>query len=123
DVVTRLFTDLVTKELLESSETGAWPDALWRAVEENGLTLPLGPEAKGGAGGGWGDAFVVARAPGRHAVPLPIVETIVGSWLLSGAGLDVPSGPLTIAPVHRDEALRLGRAGPGRRAQRPRRGG
>ena len=113
DVVTRLFTDLVTKELLESAETGAWPDALWQAVEENGLTLPLVPESKGGAGGSWGDAFVVARAAGRHAVPLPIAETIVGSWLLSASGLDIPSGPLTIAPVHRDERLRLAREGGG----------
>jgi acyl-CoA dehydrogenase len=113
DVVTRLFTDLVTKDLLESAETGAWPEALWRAVEENGLTWPLVPEGKGGAGGSWGDAFVVARAAGRHAVPLPIVETIVGSWLLSASGLDVPSGPLTIAPVHRDERVRLTRAGGG----------
>jgi acyl-CoA dehydrogenase len=46
-------------------------------------------------------------------VPLPLAETIVGSWLLSEAGLDVPSGPLTIAPVHRDERLRLTRAGSG----------
>ena len=113
DVVTRLFTDLVTKDLLESAETGAWPEALWQAVEENGLTLPLVPESKGGAGGSWGDAFVVARAAGRHAVPLPIVETIVGSWLLSTSGLDVPSGPLTIAPVHREDRLRLARAGSG----------
>jgi acyl-CoA dehydrogenase len=113
DVVTRLFTDLVTKDLLESAETGAWPDALWQAVEENGLTLPLVAESRGGAGGSWGDAFVVARAAGRHAVPLPIVETIVGSWLLSASGLDVPSGPLTIAPVHRDERLRLARAAGG----------
>src|SRR5262249_32474307 len=96
DVVARLFTDRVTKELLESAETGAWPDALWQAVEENGLTWPLVPESKGGAGGTWSDAFVVARAAGRHAVPLPIVETIVGSWLLSESGLEVPSGPLTI---------------------------
>src|SRR5262249_46897035 len=113
DAVTRLFTDLVTKDLLESAETGVWPDALWRAVEENGLTWPLVSESKGGAGGTWGDAFVVARAAGRHAVPLPIAETIVGSWLLSVSGLDVPPGPLTIAPVHRDERLRLTRAGSG----------
>ena len=113
DVVTRLFTDLVTKDLLESAETGAWPEALWQAVEENGLTLPLVPESKGGAGGSWGDAFVVARAAGRHAVPLPIVETIVGSWFLATSGLDVPSGPLTIAPVHREDRLRLARAGSG----------
>ena len=113
DVVTRLFTDLVTKDVIESAETGAWPDALWQAVEENGLTWPLVPESKGGAGGTWGDAFVVARAAGRHAVPLPIVETIVASWLLSASGLDVPSGPLTLAPVHREERLRLTRAGSG----------
>jgi acyl-CoA dehydrogenase len=46
-------------------------------------------------------------------VPLPIVETIVGSWLLSTSGLDVPAGPLTIAPVHREDRLRLARAGSG----------
>ena len=113
DVVTRLFTDRVTKDLIESAETGAWPDALWQAVEDNGLTWPLVPESQGGAGGTWGDAFVVARAAGRHAVPLPIVETIVASWLLSTSGLDVPSGPLTIAPVHREDRLRLTRAGSG----------
>jgi len=113
DVVTRLFTERVTKEQIEAAESGVWPEALWQAVEENGLTWPLVPEDKGGAGGSWSDAFVVARAAGRHAVPLPIVETIVGSWLLSASGLDVPSGALTIAPVHREERLRLTRAGSG----------
>ena len=49
--VTRLFGDLVTKELIESAEKGAWPDKLWRALEEGGLTLPLVPEEAGGAGG------------------------------------------------------------------------
>ena len=57
DVVTRLFTDLVTKELLESAERGEWPAALWQAVEENGLTLPLVAESKGGAGGTWGGGW------------------------------------------------------------------
>jgi len=41
DVVTRLFTERVTRELRQSAEAGTWPDALWAAVEENGLTLPL----------------------------------------------------------------------------------
>lgn len=113
DVVTRLFTDRVTKDLLESAGRGEWPEALWQAVEENGLTMPLVPEASGGAGGTWGDAFVVIRAAGHHAVPLPLAETIVGAALLSGAGLEVPSGPLTIAPAHRDDTVRLARAGSG----------
>jgi acyl-CoA dehydrogenase len=111
DTVTRLFTDLVTKELIESAEKGAWPEALWRALEEGGLTLPLVPEVLGGAGGAWLDAHVVVRAAGRHAAPVPLAETIVASWLLAGAGLEVPFGPLTLAPVHRDDALILARAG------------
>src|SRR3989442_1156299 len=107
DVVARLFTERVTRELRQSAETDVWPAALWTAVEENGLTLPLVPEAKGGAGSTWGDAHVVVSAAGRHAVPLPLPETIVAAWLLAGAGLDVPAGPLTLAPAQRDDDLRV----------------
>jgi acyl-CoA dehydrogenase len=113
DTVTRLFTDLVTKEALEAAERDVWPDRLWQALEEGGLTLPLVPEAAGGAGGAWADAHVVVRAAGRHAAPVPLPETIVASWLLSGAGLEVPLGPLTLAPVKAEERLRVGRAGGG----------
>ncbi|HEU5196307.1 MAG TPA: acyl-CoA dehydrogenase family protein [Methylomirabilota bacterium] len=113
DTVTRLFNDLVTKELIESAEKGAWPDKLWSALEEGGLTLPLVPEVRGGAGGDWRDAHTVVRAAGKHAAPVPLAETIVAGWLLGQAGLDVPLGPLTIAPLHRAERLRLERAGGG----------
>jgi acyl-CoA dehydrogenase len=109
DTVTRLFTDLVTKEALEAAEQGAWPDRLWQALEEGGLTLSLVPEAAGGAGGTWADAYVVVRAAGRHAAPVPLAETIVAGWLLAGAGLPVPLGPLTLAPVRTDDRLRLSR--------------
>src|SRR6266481_5157222 len=111
DTVSRLFTDLVTKELIESAERGVWPDKLWRALEEGGLTLPLVPESGGGAGGTWLDAHVVVRASGHHAAPVPLAETIVASALLAGAGLEVPLGPLTLAPVRAEETLTLARAG------------
>ena len=113
DTVTRLFTDLVTKELIESSEKGVWPDKLWRALEEGGLTMPLVAVSAGGAGGTWLDAHVVIRAAGRHTAPVPIAETIVAGHLLSQAGLEVPYGPLTLAPVHQDERLVLSRSGSG----------
>jgi acyl-CoA dehydrogenase len=113
DTVARLFTDLVTKALIESAEKGAWPADLWQALEEGGLTLPLVPEAQGGAGGAWLDAHVLVRAAGRHTAPVPLAETIVASWLLAGAGLEVPLGPLTLAPAHRDDTLTLARAGGG----------
>src|SRR5918999_2737600 len=113
DTVTRVFTDLVSKDLLESAEKGTWPDKLWRALEEGGLTLPLVPESAGGAGGTWADAHTVVRAAGKHAAPVPLVETIVAGWLLGQANLEVPLGPLTIAPGHADDRLRLERAGGG----------
>jgi acyl-CoA dehydrogenase len=113
DTVTRLFTDLATKELIEVAEKGTWPDKLWRALEEGGLTLPLVSDDAGGAGGTWLDAHVVIRASGRYTAPVPLAETIVAGWLLSRAGLEVPFGPLTLAPVHRDERLTLAESGAG----------
>src|SRR5215470_8977262 len=113
DTVTRLFTVLATKELIEAAEKGTWPDKLWRALEEGGLTLPLVSEAAGGAGGTWLDAHVVIRASGRYTAPVPLAETIIAGWLLSRAELEVPFGPLTLAPVHRDERLTLARNGGG----------
>ncbi len=109
--VTRLFTDLVTKELIESSEKGVWPEKLWRALEEGGLTLPLVAESAGGAGGTWLDAHVVVRASGRYTAPVPLAETIIAGALLSRAGLEVPFGPMTLAPVRRGERLALTRSG------------
>jgi acyl-CoA dehydrogenase len=111
DTVTRLFTDRVTLDVRESAEKGLWPRALWQVVEESGLTLPQIPEARGGGGGSWQDAHIVVSAAGRFAVPLPLAETMVGAWLLSEAGLDVPMGPLTLAPVHPADRLTLDRDG------------
>ena len=111
DTVNRLFTDRVTTELRETAEKGQWPAALWQAVEENGLTLPQIPEARGGGGGSWQDAYVVVNAAGRFAVPLPIAETMVAAWLLSESGLSVPLGPIALAPTQLGDRLKLARDG------------
>src|SRR6185503_18624252 len=59
ETVGRLFGERVTKELIEAAERGEWPQALWDAVEANGLTRPHLPEDAGGAGGTWREAFVI----------------------------------------------------------------
>jgi acyl-CoA dehydrogenase len=110
---TRLFTDHVTPALIEAAEKGTGPAALWQMLEENGLTLPQIPESRGGAGGEWSDAHVVLAATGRFAVPLPVAETMIGAWLLSASGLDVPLGPLAVAPVRAKDRLALARDGGG----------
>lgn len=92
----RLLSDHATKELTQAAEQGEWPAGLWTALEENGLTHVLVPEAAGGVGGTWSDAMIILKAAGEHAAPVPLGETILAGWILSQAGLPVPDGPMTI---------------------------
>jgi acyl-CoA dehydrogenase len=111
--VTRLFTDLVTRDCLIAAEEGKFPDALWTALEENGLTLALTPEDQGGVGASWDDTFVILRAAGQFAAPVPLAETILAQWLLARAGLTAPAGPLTVAHRAQTENLTAVRDGDG----------
>ena len=111
DTATRLLGTQVTKESVQAAEEGAWPAGLWTALESNGLTRALVPEARGGAGGTWGDAHVLLLAAGRFTAPVPLAETILAGAVLAAAGLDVPDGTLTVAPVRPGERLALEGAG------------
>lgn len=93
----RMFADHCTPETLEAAESGALPSELWNALTESGLLLAGIEEAAGGAGGDLGDSLDVLHTAGRFAVPGPIAETLIASWMLSEAGLEIPDGPLTIA--------------------------
>jgi acyl-CoA dehydrogenase len=66
--------------------------ALWPAVEEVGFPLLLVPEAEGGFGGDWQDAFAVARLAGFHALPLPVADAILGAAVAADAGWPTPEG-------------------------------
>ena len=111
DSITRLLTDEVTVDVRRAAEDGDWPSALWTKLEENGHPRVLVPEDQGGVGGGWLDAHTVIQAAGRFAAPVPIAETILAGRLLADAALDVPDGPITIAPVRPDEVLAISRTG------------
>ncbi|MDE0941097.1 MAG: acyl-CoA/acyl-ACP dehydrogenase [Alphaproteobacteria bacterium] len=111
DQVNRLLADRISKGNLEEAEAGASQEKLWQAIEENGLPSVLIPEDKGGVGGGWDEAEVVIRAAGKYQAPVPLVESILAGWLLSLAGLDMPTGMLSIAPVRPDEALSITKDG------------
>ena len=73
---------------------GAWPERLWQSFAETGLAQAALPEEAGGAGLAAG--LAVLRAAGRHAAPLPVAESIVGILLCHLAGIEAPSGPLTL---------------------------
>ncbi|HVC54762.1 MAG TPA: acyl-CoA dehydrogenase family protein [Stellaceae bacterium] len=107
DTATRIFADLCEPGTINAAEDGKWPQALWDALEESGLTLTWVPDTLGGAGAEVGDGFAVLRVAGRFAAPLPLAETLLAGWLLAHAGIESPAGPMTIAPVYEDGHIEL----------------
>lgn len=99
DTTDRILNDLCSKELVDRAEQGQWPQELWQALEDNGLTLAGLPEESGGAGGRLGDSMEVMRRAARVAAPLPLAETFMAGCMLVAAGCEVPKGVLTIAAV------------------------
>ncbi len=53
DTATRIFRDLCEPKTINAAEDGVWPQALWDALEESGLTLTWVPDTLGGAGAGY----------------------------------------------------------------------
>jgi acyl-CoA dehydrogenase len=111
DTATRILRDLCEPATVNEAEEGKWPKALWDALEGSGLTVAWVPEELGGAGVEMGDGFAVLRIAGRFAAPVPIAETLTAGWLLAQAGIAVPGGPLTVAPVHADGRIAIGADG------------
>src|SRR5207248_9961218 len=100
DTATRIFADLCEPQTVNAAEEGRWPEELWNALEESGLTLTWVPDNLGGAGAEMLDAFAVLRAAGRFAAPVPLAEPLLAGWLLAQAGTGAPPGPMTSAPGH-----------------------
>jgi acyl-CoA dehydrogenase len=101
------------RPLRVSAEAGEWPAALWQALEEVGLTRAALPEEAGGAGLEFDDAMAALRRSAYHAVPVPLAETMLAGRLLTAAGLDVPEGALTVAPVYPGDTLKIVEGGSG----------
>lgn len=107
ETVTRVCADLCSPETVNAAEDGEWPAALWEALESTGLSLAWVPESAGGPGASMADGFAVVRSAARYAAPVPLAETLCAGWLLATAGLQVPAGPMTVAPVGGGERVTL----------------
>jgi alkylation response protein AidB-like acyl-CoA dehydrogenase len=113
ETATRLFGEHCEARHLRDAEQGNFQSAAWAAVEDAGLHRALVPEDFGGYGVDIADALSLLRVAGEFALPLPLAETMLASWLLAGARIDIPDGPLTIAPVVKNERLALTRTAAG----------
>jgi acyl-CoA dehydrogenase len=109
----RLFQAHCDAATRRSADQGTWPAALWAAIEAAGLHRALVPEMAGGFGVAVPDALSLLKVAGAHAVPVPLAETMLASWLLARVGLDIPEGPLTVGPVRNNERVALTESGDG----------
>ncbi len=107
DTAARLFSEQVTRDVVNGLEKGTWPADLWKQVEEAGLAWAAVPESAGGAGGSIGDLMAVLREAGRNAVPLPLAETGLGAMMVAQSGLTPPVGPLALVIGDAGSSVRI----------------
>lgn len=74
---------------------GAW-DGAWAEVASSGFLDAMVAEDAGGAGLSLADTGPLLQAIGRHAVPLPVGETMIARRLLAEAGCHIPDGPIAL---------------------------
>ena len=104
----RVFRDCAEPQVIAlDPENGEWREALWSALEETGLAAAWVPEEAGGSGASVREGFEVLHAAGRYAVAAPLADTLVAGIVLARAGLDVPGGKLSAAPVGGGDRIEL----------------
>lgn len=109
----RLFQQHVNKDVLSAADGGEWPAALWKAIEDAGLTVALVPESAGGVGLAAADVANLIRRAAFHSVPLPLAETMIANRLWTDAGGVPLEGAVTLGPTNPSDQLTLTRAGKG----------
>ena len=107
DTTTRILGDLCDLQSINNASDDGWKEPLWRALEDAGLPLAWVPEDLGGVGVDVTTGFDVLQISGRFAVPVPLAETMLAGWLLAKAGVDVPSGTMTVALGADEDAVRV----------------
>jgi acyl-CoA dehydrogenase len=105
DQADRLFRQHVTKERLAEADTGAWPAAMWDAMQEAGLPRAMVTEAQGGAGLSAADAMRLIRRSAYFTLPLPLAETMLATALWAEASGEAVDGPLSLAPTNARDAI------------------
>ena len=104
----RVFRDFAEPQALAlDPDGGVWRGALWNALEETGLASAWVPQEAGGAGASVQEGFEVLHSAGRYAAATPLADTLVAGRLLARAGLALPGGKLTAAPVRARDSVEL----------------
>jgi len=105
DQADRLFAAHVDRTVLAEADDGAWPAALWSAVEDAGFPAALVPASAGGVGFDHSEVMQLIRRSAYHAVPLPLAETMIAGALWAEASGEMAEGVLTLAPANASDRL------------------
>ncbi|WP_374525406.1 acyl-CoA dehydrogenase family protein [Sphingopyxis sp.] len=89
----RMLAALSPPATVRAIEAGESSAALWNGIAESGFLDALVPEERGGADLPLAEVCALWQALGRHAVPLPVGETMIARALLP----DAPDGPIALA--------------------------
>ncbi len=94
DGLTRILQDAPMDAVRKDPVNGAEAATLWQDLAENGFPLLAVAEEAGGLGGSIADIVPLAAIAGRFALPLPLIDTMLGNGLLSTAGLEPFAGAI-----------------------------
>ena len=97
EMIERLLDRHLDDKAQVRARDGEWLGAVWAEVEEMGLPLALLSEEQGGFGFDAAEQGEALRLLGRHAVPLPVAETMGANRLLAAAGLPLAEGAAGLA--------------------------
>jgi len=103
----KIFADLADAQEINRDKKGEWKAPLWQALSEAGLPLSWVAEEFGGSGATLAEGFGVLGAAGRHAIAVPLAETMLAGWLLAQAKISSPEGEMTVAPASPKDRLAL----------------
>jgi acyl-CoA dehydrogenase len=95
----KIFADLADAQDINRDKQGAWKAPLWQALSEAGLPLSWVPDDLGGSGASLAEGFAVLNVAGRHAVAIPLAETMLAGWLLTQGKISSPEGEMTVVPA------------------------
>lgn len=104
EAIEAILQDRFAPAAIRAIEAGADAMPAWRALADAGFLELLASEDAGGAGLGLSDLFPILTTIGRHAVPVPLAQSIAARALLARTGIDVPDGMITLAQSCRRDA-------------------
>ncbi|MEJ8821055.1 acyl-CoA dehydrogenase family protein [Variovorax humicola] len=94
EAIEAILVDQCTPAAIRAIENGGSAAALWKSLADNGFLELMASEDAGGAGLDLDAVFPIFVAFGRHAVPVPVAQSIAARALLRDVA--APEGMVTL---------------------------